>query len=202
RADPRPRSRTGLPARGACAPAACAPASASRCLCFRSSLSLLKRKTGRYCGPPGRVRSVGLRSGGRTLPGYLHESAEPLGVRDGDLGQHLAVDLDLGLAQAVDQFRVAHALLARSSVDARDPETTESPLFVATVAVGVHARPLHLLFGEPIRRMLAPVRHVGFRDLRRPGLGALQPRRLLLQNVAQPSVPAPDLAGGGLLEAL
>src|SRR6202000_1481784 len=85
-----------------------------------------------------------------------------LWIRDGDLGQHLAVHLDLGFVQAVDKFGVAHAVEPRGRVDPRDPKATEGPLLVATVAVGVHARPLHLLFGEPIRRMLAPEVAFGF----------------------------------------
>src|SRR6201999_833734 len=112
--------------------------------------------------PARKSESVSLRSGGRTLPGYLHESAEPLRGRDGDLGQHLAVHLDFGLVQAVDKFGVAHAVQPRGGVDPGDPETAEGPLFVAPVAVGVHARPLDLLFGEPIRRMLAPEVALGF----------------------------------------
>src|SRR3954451_4034453 len=74
---------------------------------------------------------------------------------DGDLGQHLAVHLDLGFAQAVHQFRVAHALEPRGGVDAGDPEAAEGPLFVTPVAVGVHARPLHLLFGKAVGGVLA-----------------------------------------------
>src|SRR4051794_21549022 len=74
---------------------------------------------------------------------------------DGDIGQHLPVHLDLGFVEAVHQFRVAHALEPRGGVDAGDPEAAEGPLFVAPVAVGVHPRPLHLLFGEAVGGMLA-----------------------------------------------
>ena len=52
RAGPRPRSRTGPRARGACARAACAPASASRCLCFRSSAVLFRADSSSACLNP------------------------------------------------------------------------------------------------------------------------------------------------------
>src|SRR5215212_5749350 len=81
-------------------------------------------------------KKVWLRLGG-SLPGALGKSAEGLGVADGDVGQHLAVEFDLGLAQAVHELRVAHPLAAGGRVDARDPEAPEVALLVAPVAVGV-----------------------------------------------------------------
>src|SRR5262249_28222671 len=68
------------------------------------------------------------------------------------------VDLDAGLAEAVDKFRVAHALEPRGGVDARDPEAPELALAVAAVPGGGHARTLGLLFCGAGGRMLAGVR--------------------------------------------
>src|SRR5688500_12680140 len=79
-------------------------------------------------------------SGRRALPGELHKSAKAIGIVDGDVGEHLAVHLDAGLAEAVDQLRVRHALLARGRVDPRDPEAAEVALAVAPVAVRVGIR--------------------------------------------------------------
>src|SRR5439155_26499143 len=74
---------------------------------------------------------------GRGLPGCLGESAERLRVAHGDVGKHLAIQLDAGQAQAVHQLRVAHAVLPRGGVDACDPQATEVALAVAAVAVGI-----------------------------------------------------------------
>src|SRR4051794_31237463 len=59
------------------------------------------------------------------------------GIVIGDGGQHLAVDLDLGLLQAVDEPAVGEPVLAHRGVDALDPQTAEVALLVAPVAVGV-----------------------------------------------------------------
>src|ERR687895_1932514 len=87
---------------------------------------------------PGRVSvpwCARLRSHG--LPGPVGKAPEGLRVADGDVGQHLAVDLDAGLLQAVHELAVRHALLARGRVDADDPQPPEVTLAVAAVAVGV-----------------------------------------------------------------
>src|SRR5215208_7909678 len=73
-----------------------------------------------------------------------------------DVGEHLAVDLDAGLVEAVDELRVAHALAPRRRVDADDPKAPEVALSVAPIAVGVLTGPHDLLVGEPVARVLAP----------------------------------------------
>src|SRR3954452_18930416 len=87
-----------------------------------------------------RVGGLGGCLGRRGLSGALGKSAERLGVAHGDVGQHLAVQLDARQLQAVDERRVRHALGARGGVDARDPEAAEVPLAVAAVAVRVGVR--------------------------------------------------------------
>src|SRR5918992_364615 len=76
-----------------------------------------------------------LRSHG--LPGPVGKASEGLRVAHGDVGQHLAVDLDTGLLQAVHELAVRHALLASGGVDADDPQPPEVALAVTAVAIGV-----------------------------------------------------------------
>src|SRR5918992_5745758 len=75
------------------------------------------------------------RLGGRTLPGSLGKPSKGLGIVHGDVGQHLAVELDARAAQAVHELAVRHALAARGRVDAHDPQPAEVALAVAAVAV-------------------------------------------------------------------
>src|SRR3954452_14713105 len=106
-------------------------------------------------GAPGSrsMRSC-LASGSRRLPGGLSKTSEGLGVAHGDVGQHLAVELDLGQAQAVHQLAVAHALLAGGGVDPLDPQAAELALAVLAVAVGVGAGLEQLLLGPLVARVL------------------------------------------------
>src|SRR5436305_14437853 len=95
-----------------------------------------------------------LASGSRRLPGALGKTSERLGVANGDVGEHLAVELDLGQPQAVHELAVAHALLAGGRVDALDPEPAELALAVLAVAVRVRARLEQLLLGALVARVL------------------------------------------------
>src|SRR5699024_6746871 len=58
----------------------------------------------------------------------LAQCGEGSGVGDSQLGQDLAVDLDLGQLQALDQAVVGHVVLASSGVDALDPQLAELTL--------------------------------------------------------------------------
>src|SRR3954451_134486 len=86
-----------------------------------------------------RPRESGFRVGlsRRGLPGFLGKTSERLGVADGHVREHLAVELDAGRLQAVHELAVRHALLARRRVDADDPEAAEVALLVPAVPVGV-----------------------------------------------------------------
>src|SRR5689334_7791950 len=97
---------------------------------------------------PSRLRRDG-------LPGLLGKSAERLRIVHGEVGKHLAVDLDAGLAQSVHELRVAHALAPRGGVDPDDPQPPEVALAGPAITVRVSARAHHLLVGEPVARMLA-----------------------------------------------
>src|ERR1700690_3267269 len=76
-------------------------------------------------------------SGSRRLAGDLGKTSERVGVAHGDVGEHLAVELDAGQLEAVHQLRVAHAVDPCGGVDAGDPQAAEVALAVAPVAVGV-----------------------------------------------------------------
>src|SRR3954465_4209550 len=89
--------------------------------------------------------------GRRGLSGALGKSAEGLGIAHGDVGQHLAVQLDTRQLQAVDERRVRHPLGARGGVDAGDPEPAEVTLAVATVAVRIGVRLEHRFLGALVR---------------------------------------------------
>src|SRR5688572_13904548 len=62
------------------------------------------------------------------LGSLLGQRLEALSVRDGEIGQNLAVDGDPGLVQTVDKSAVGHAVLAYSRVDALNPESAERAL--------------------------------------------------------------------------
>src|SRR5579862_7801244 len=76
------------------------------------------------------------------------ELLKGLRICNGDVGENLAVDLDTGLAEALDEAAVGEAVGAAPSTDAGDPETAELALFVAAVAVGVVAALRKLLIGS------------------------------------------------------
>src|SRR5205085_5558544 len=71
-------------------------------------------------------------------------------VGNGEVREHLAVDVDVGALQARHERAVAHAELAHRGVDARDPQRAEGALLVAAVAVGVLPRLHHRLLGYAI----------------------------------------------------
>ena len=89
------------------------------------------------------------------LGGLIDQRLEARGVLDGEIGQHLAVDLDPGLVQAVDKSSVGEPVLAHRRVDALDPERAERALLTLAVEVLVLQRLLDRLLGDP-DRVLAP----------------------------------------------
>src|SRR5690349_22395450 len=117
---------------------------------------VMKRKRAplRSGGAPDALRrSVLACLGRRGLASALGKSAEGLRVAHGDVGQHLAVQLDARQLQAVDERRVRHALGTRGGVDAGDPEAAEVTLAVAAIAVRVRVRLHHRFLGALVRRV-------------------------------------------------
>src|SRR4051794_29641155 len=118
---------TSMPASSA-SPRTFAPSTTKTRSCSRA-LRRLRSRRRRWTR--GWRRASGARSGRLAVTGtagHLDEAGEGGGVADGEVGEHLAVDLDVGQLQPVDQPRVAHAVLPGSGVDALDPELAEVAL--------------------------------------------------------------------------
>src|SRR5215217_2355817 len=60
-----------------------------------------------------------------------------------EVGEHLAIDLDAGGVQSVDEHAVRHVVLPRRGVDTHDPEAAEIALLVLAVAIRVAPAALH-----------------------------------------------------------
>src|SRR5215217_2700630 len=95
-------------------------------------------KKGRLAGRPGSFAAAPPCSGSGRLPGELGKASEALRIAHGHVGEHLAVELDACLLEAVHELRVAEALEAGRRIDAHDPEPAEVPL--AGPPVGVRVR--------------------------------------------------------------
>src|SRR5262252_2469343 len=70
----------------------------------------------------------------------LRQSAERRRVVHGDVGEHLAVDLDASLVQSVDDAAVGKSVDSGGGVDARDPQRAEFALVLPPVAVRILPR--------------------------------------------------------------
>src|ERR1700757_4665157 len=55
----------------------------------------------------------------------IHQSLEGGGLVNGEVGKHLAVDLNTGAGEPADKSAIGHAVLAAGCVDALDPERAE-----------------------------------------------------------------------------
>src|SRR5215212_10098530 len=79
--------------------------------------------------------------------GLGDDGGEDLRFGNRQVGQDLAVKVDLGQLQAVDEPGVGEAVLAGAGVDALDPERPEIPLALLASLVGVDAALPDLLLG-------------------------------------------------------
>ncbi len=66
---------------------------------------------------------------------FCHDGLESLGIVHGELGEHLAVDLDAGCMDETHELGVGKILHACGGVDTLDPEGAEVALFLLAVAV-------------------------------------------------------------------
>src|SRR3954447_6938601 len=82
-------------------------------------------------GSGGLGRAAGL---GHRGPGDLDERGERRRVRHGQVGEDLAVDLDAGRLEPLDEPVVGHAVLTRGGVDPGDPQLPEVALALLAVA--------------------------------------------------------------------
>src|SRR6056297_2333370 len=92
--------------------------------------------------------TAGGRSGQLGL-GFLGQRFERDLVVDGQFGQHLAIDADLGLLQAVDEAAVGHAVFTGRSVDALNPQAAEIALLLATIPICILPGLDDRLLGNP-----------------------------------------------------
>src|SRR4029077_616082 len=76
------------------------------------------------------------------------EGLEGRRLGDGEIGKHLAVDGDAGLAQAGDEAAVVQAERAHRGVEALNPQCAERAFLPLRVAEGVLVRLLHRLLGD------------------------------------------------------
>src|SRR6185295_1941076 len=79
----------------------------------------------------------------------------------GEIGKHLAVDLDPGLTEAVDKSAVGEAVFADSRIDALNPERAERTLPVLAIAIGVLVRLLDRLLCDTDRILAPAVKALG-----------------------------------------
>src|SRR5690606_16892383 len=84
------------------------------------------------------------------------ERRERRRVVDREVGEHTAVDRDLGGLEALDEAVVGKALGAGRGVDALDPQLAEVALARLAVAVGVHHRVGDLLLGLAVQARTLP----------------------------------------------
>src|SRR5581483_8022652 len=85
---------------------------------------------------------------GERLPGGGHQGAEGARIGHGQVGEDLAVDVDLGRLQPGHEAGVGHVVLPAGGVDAHDPQPAELALADPAVAVGVDAGVHDLLVGR------------------------------------------------------
>src|SRR2546423_3326964 len=70
-------------------------------------------------------------------------------LANGQIRQHLAIDYDPGLAEAVDKSAVGQVERAHCRIQTLDPERAERTLFALAVAVGVLLGAFDRLLGDP-----------------------------------------------------
>ena len=97
-------------------------------------------------------RDADARRSGEGGLGLVDDGAEGGGLVDGEVGEDLAVDLDAGLGEAVDQAGVGEAgvVLADGGVDPLDPEGAELALADLAVAGRVLQRLVNGLLGGAV----------------------------------------------------
>src|SRR5438067_7268932 len=82
-------------------------------------------------------------------------------VANGEVREHLAVDVDVGALQARHERAVAHAELAHRGVDAGDPERPELALLLPAVAIRVLPRLHQRLLRDPVDVLAAAAEALG-----------------------------------------
>src|SRR5690606_622692 len=117
-----------------------------------------QRSWGESGGVDALVRRLfnGLEIGKRGL-GLGDQHAERFGLGDREIAQHLAVDGNLSLAEAVDKSTIGQSVIPHGGVDTLDPEGAEIALLDATIAIGVLAGLFDGLLGDTDRGLAAAI---------------------------------------------
>src|ERR1043166_2723251 len=98
------------------------------------------------CGP--REEREGGSSGRERGLGLTDDGFERRRLANGEVGQHLAIDRDPGLAEAVDKSTVGEPERSHRGIEALDPQRAEGALFALAVAIGVLVGALDRLLGD------------------------------------------------------
>src|SRR3984957_13141909 len=100
-------------------------------------------------------------SGGERRLGLLGDRLERRRLVDREIREHLAVDGDAGLGQAVDKHAVGHAERADGSVKTLNPQRAEGALLALAIAEGILPGLFDRGLGGPDRVLAAAVKALG-----------------------------------------
>src|SRR4051812_11643575 len=84
------------------------------------------------------------------LLGLADQLREGRRLLAGQVREHLAVDLDAGLLDAVHELRVGETVLTHAGIDALDPQAAEIALLGAAVAIRILQALLDLFDRDPV----------------------------------------------------
>jgi len=93
--------------------------------------------------------------------GNCGKLGEGIGVPHRHIGEHLAVDLNPRLPQAIDESAIGEPLLPGGGIDAYNPQPPEIALSLAAVTIGVAQGLHHRLMGDAIVGMPHPTLSLG-----------------------------------------
>jgi len=90
------------------------------------------------------------------------DSAESSRIMNSNIGQHLAVQVDLGSFQSVNKSAVGQAMQTSRRINARNPQSTELALTLATVTISILTGFDYSLFGGTVKLATGTVVTFGF----------------------------------------
>ncbi len=84
----------------------------------------------------------------------LCQFTKDAGIVDSNVGQHFAVDLDIGQLQAMNELAVIDTIDPGGRIDAGDPQATEVALAITSIAKSVKEGLEHGLIGTAEKAVL------------------------------------------------
>jgi hypothetical protein len=84
-------------------------------------------------------------------------------ISDGQIGEDLAINLDIGHAEGMHQTAIIQAMNASSGIDADNPQSAHIPLAIATISIGESHRAHHGFMSAAEEAMACSIK--GFRLL-------------------------------------